>query len=321
MPTGTRADFKVYDEQYFSGQFERVMQTLEVFNNSSNGAITLESKLLKGDYEKRSFMQFISGLISRRDPTSTAAAATVKPTQGEFISVKLNRRIGPARQTLDSWKKIAEDPQLFSFFLGRMVAEQKLQEMVNTAIRVGEAALQGQAALNHTVAATITHAALVDAMAKRGDRAQDITAWVMHSKVYFDLVKQAIADKIFGVANVAVYSGTAATLGKPTIVVDSPALLDAGAPNTYNTLGLVPGAVSVKESEVEQVVLNGPLTGNENLEYELQGEYAYNVESRGFAWNTAAGVNPTDAALGTAANWTKVATDDKALAGVRLVTQ
>jgi hypothetical protein len=321
MPIGTKADFKIYDEQYFAGQFERVMQTLELFNGASSGAIVLESKLTRGEYERKSFMKFISGLIVRRDPTDVSAATDVKPTQGEFVGVKLNRGIGPAAQTLDAWKKIAEDPQLFSFYLGRMVAEQKLQEMVNTAVRIAEAALQGQANLVHSVDRTMDHTALVDAMAKRGDRAQDIVAWVMHSKPYFDLVKQSIADKIFGVANVTVYQGTAATLGKPTIVIDSAPLKDTGSPNTYNTLGLVPGAVTVKESETETVVLDGPITGLKNLIYRLQGEYAYNVEVQGFKYDTAQGVNPDDTVLGTAATWVKEATDDKALAGVRLVTQ
>lgn len=320
-PIGTKSDFKIYDEQYFSGQYERVLQTLDVFNAASNGAIRLEATLVKGEYEKRAFMKKIAGLISRRDPTSTAGVADIAPTQGEFVGVKLNRRIGPVAQTLDAWKKINEDPQMLSFFLGKMVAEAKLEEMVNSAIRVIEAALQGQAALTHTVAATMTHASLVDAFAKRGDKSGDIVALVMHSKPYFDLVKAAITDKIFGVANVAVYAGTVATLGKPTIVIDSPALTDAGAPATYNTLGLVPGAITVKESELETVTLDGPITGLENLVYRLQGEYAYNVEALGFKYDVAQGVNPNDATIGTAANWIKEATDDKALGGVRLVTQ
>lgn len=321
MAVGTKADFKIYDEQYFGGQYERVQQTLDVFNSASAGAIRLESTLVKGEFEKRSFMQFIAGLIARRDPTSTAGVASSKLTQGELVGVKLNRRIGPTEQTLDSWKKISEDPKLMSFYLGKFVAEQKLQEMVNTAIRVIEAALQGQAGLNFVSGATATHTSLVNGMALRGDRAQDIVCWVMHSKPYYDLVKQAITDKIFGVANVAIYAGTVATLGKPTIVIDSPALVDAGAPNTYNTLGLVPGAVTVKESELETVVLDGPLTGFENLTYRLQGEYAYNVEALGFKYDTAQGANPNDAVLGTAATWVKAATDDKALGGVRIVTQ
>lgn len=320
MPAGTKLDFKIYDEQYFGGQYERLVQNVAVFNEASQGALQLTTKTIKGDFEREAFMKEIASLIARRDTGSVAAVADLAPTQGEFVGVKVNKRIGPIGQTLDAWKKIAESPELFSFYVGRLVADQKIQNMVNTAISAVEAALQGQAALVTTVAATIQHGNLVDAMAKMGDQSGNIACFVMHSKPYHDLVKQSITDKIFGVANVAIYQGSVATLGKPTVVIDSPALVDAGAPNTYNTLGLVAGAVQVAESEGEDIEFQ-KVTGLENLIYRLQGEYAYNLRVKGFKYNTAAGANPTDAALATAANWVKEATQDKALAGVRLVTQ
>jgi hypothetical protein len=321
MAIGTRSDFKIYDEQYFGGQFEKLTQNLNLFNGASNGAFTLSSSLVKGDYERESFMAMVAGLIQRRDPTVVTGVADSKLTQGERVGVKVNKRIGPVAQTLDAWKKINEDPKLFSFYLGQLIADQKLQNMVNTAIAAVEAALQGQANLVTTTAATITHGALVDGMAKFGDQAGNISCFVMHSKPYFDLVKQSIVDKIFGVANVAIYAGTVATFGKPTVVIDAPALLDAGAPNTYNTLGLVRGAVEVKESELETVEFQ-LVTGLENLVYRLQGEYAYNLRMLGMTWDVAnGGANPDDTALATPTNWDKVATSDKSLPGVRLVTQ
>lgn len=320
MAAGTKADFKIYDDQYFGGQYETVVQNTTAFNEASQGAIRLMPTRVKGDFERESFMKEVAGLIARRDPLSVAAVTDTKPTQGEFVGPKVNKRIGPIADTLDAWKKIAEDPKLFSFYVGKMVADQKLQNMVNTAIASVEAALQGQATLTTTVAATITHGAIVDAMAKMGDQAGNIVAFVMHSKPYFDLVKVAISDKIFGVANVAIYEGTVATFGKPTIVIDAPALVDAGTPNTYNLLGLVPGAVEVKESESEDIEFQ-KITGFENLLWRLQGEYAYNLRVKGFKYDTAQGANPTDTILGTAASWVKEATQDKALAGVRLVTQ
>lgn len=319
MAAGTKADFKIYDEQYFGGQYERLAQNLNAFNAASQGALVMTSRNIPGDFEKESFMKLVAGLISRRDPTSVAAVADGKPTQGEFVGVKANKRIGPVADTLDAWRKIAKDPQLFSFYIGQMVADQKLQNYVNTAVAAVEAALQGQANLVVTKAATIQHTDLVDAFALFGDQAASIVMLVMHSKVYFDLVKQQIADKIAGAANVAIFQGTPATLGKPVLVIDAPALTDAGAPATFNTLGLVAGAVEVAESEQEIVQLQ-LVTGLENLVYRLQGEYAYNLKVKGFAWNAAV-VNPDDTAIGTAANWTKAATDDKSLAGVRLVTQ
>jgi hypothetical protein len=54
----------------------------------------------------------------------------------------------------------------------------------------------------------------------------------------------------------------------------------------------------------------------------LQGEYAFNLRVKGFAWDTAnGGVNPTDGAVGTDDNWDLIATETKALAGVYLLTQ
>lgn len=320
MAAGTKADFKIYDEQYFGGQFERQAQNLSVFNAASNGALVLTSKLIKGDFEKESFIKEATGLIARRDPTSLAAVADMGLGQDELVGVKLNKRIGPVAQTLDAWKKIAQDPQEFSFYVGQMVADEKLKNMVNTALSALAAGLANQANVTTTVAATIQHSNLVDAMAKFGDQAARISAFVMHSKVYFDLVKQALTDKIFGVANVAIYQGTVATFGKPTIVVDSPNLVVAGAPNTYRTLGLVPNAALVEESEQESMVFL-PVTGQENLVHRLQGEYAYNLRIKGMAYDTAQGANPTDAIIGTGATWIKRVVEDKNLGGVCLVTQ
>ncbi|MGH9339528.1 MAG: major capsid protein, partial [Acidobacteriota bacterium] len=59
-----------------------------------------------------------------------------------------------------------------------------------------------------------------------------------------------------------------------------------------------------------------------NLVMRIQGEYAYNLRLRGFAWDvTNGGANPTDSALGTSTNWDKAATADKSLAGIRIKTQ
>lgn len=320
MAIGTMADFKIYDEQYFGGQYERLATNLAVFNEASRGAILLSNKNLKGKFEKQSFMKKVANLIVRRDPTDTGAAAAVKPTQGEFVGVKLSRGIGPADDTMDAWKKIAEDPELFSFYIGQMVAEQKLEDMVKLAVSAVETAIQGEAGLVvPDTTATITHLNLVQALAKMGDQSNRIIAWVMHSKPYHDLIGQAITDKIVDVANVAIYNGTVATLGRPTIVIDQPALTDAGPPVTFNTLGLVAGAVEVTESEPETVVFDR-VTGLKNLVMRLQGEYAVNLKVKGKKWNTAI-ENPTDAEVATAANWVKEATEDKDLSGVRLVTR
>lgn len=329
MAIGKASDFKIYDELVYGGMVETINQNLNAFNGASANAIRMIAARLKGDYAKESFYKDISGLISRRDTTSTASVTDLAMTQGEAVSVKLNRKIGPVGQTLDAFRKVAPTvsaQEEMSFKLGQMLGAKKVEDMLNTAILSVETAIQGQAALNFTITGgtkTLSFAALVSGLAKMGDAQGRVVAWVMHSKPFFDLMQAQIADKVYGGYNLTIYNASVATLGRPVIVTDSPALTDANgsATDTYNVLGLVQDAVVVTESE-EQTLASDLVTGLANLVFRVQGEYAYNVACKGFAWDTAnGGANPTDATLGTTTNWDKVATSDKDLAGVRIVAE
>ena len=240
--------------------------------------------------------------------------------------VKLNRKIGPVANTFDSFKKIEQNPQALSFMLGQQIGQAVSIEMINTALGALSAALSGVAGLTHDASGAtgadgpkITHTNLVTAMAQMGDRSNRLIAWVMHSKNYFDLVKQAIADKIFEVAGVTIYSGNVATFNRPVVVIDSDSLVISGTTDEYAVLGLVENAAVISESE-ERDIVSDVVTGLENLVIRVQGEYAYNLGLKGFAWDvTNGGANPAAAAITTATNWDKASTDDKSLAGVRLV--
>lgn len=325
MAIGKASDFKVYEPEFYGGMTEAVAQFTAAFNGASQNAIRLVARELKGHYEKESFLEDISGLITRRDITAVTTATDTAMTQDEFVSVKINRKIGPVAQTIDAWRKIGADAREMSFKLGQMIGERQMKDYLNTGLIGVEAALEGQTALvtDKTGASpdTLTHGHLVSALAKMGDNAGAVVAWVMHSKPYFDLVGQAITDKIFGVANVTIIGGNVATLGRPTIITDAPALTDANgsAADSYNVLGLVAGGLTVTESEGREIV-SEVVTGLENLVLRVQGEYAFNVGCKGFKWDvTNGGANPSDSTLGTTTNWDKAATSDKHLAGVRLV--
>lgn len=324
MGIGDYTNFKIYDEQYYGGQYEVAAQMLDAFNAASQNAIQLVSKEILGHYSKEAFLQHIADLIARRDIGDTGAATDKPMTQEELISVKINRMIGPVAQTLDAWRKIGADQKEMSYKLGKMVMQSKLQDYLNTGVLAVEAAIEGVAALNFDATGettkTLTHEHLVSGLAKMGDAANKVLAWVSHSKPVFDLLKQSISDKIFGVANLVILEGTPATLGRPIIVTDAPALHDdnGSLTDTYNVLGLVPGAVVVTESEIEEII-SEVVTGLKNLVFRIQGEYAFNVECKGYKWDTTAGgINPTDAALGTTTNWDQVATSVKDLAGLRI---
>lgn len=324
MAIGTKTDFVIYQEQFFGGLSETLEQETNVFNEASNGALRLISSTKKGDYEQESFLKSISGLVSRRDITSTAGVTDLALTQDEFVSVKINRKIGPVANTRDSFRKIARDPGEFSFMLGQQWGKNMAVDMVNTAVTSAVAALSSQATATFDATATgsttMTHKNLVNTMAKLGDQSQRIVAWVMNSKSYFDLVGQAITDNVFQVGGAVIYSGTVPTFGRPVIVTDSPALTETdggglGVDN-YWAMGLVQDAVMVQESEDREIV-SETVTGLENLVIRIQGEYAYNLAMLGYKWDIAAGsANPADAALGTGSNWDLALDDVKSRAGV-----
>lgn len=327
MAIGTKTSFKIYDEQFFGGMIEVIEQNADAFNAASANTIQLQPARMIGDFNKESFIQNISNLITRRDITSVAAATDLAIQQGENVRVKINRKIGPVAQTIDAFRKIGQtvNNQELSFLLGAQVGKAITVDYINTAVNAAVAALSGQTAAlyDYSATGTINHAAMVAAMGKRGDRAGDLAAWVMHSKVYFDLMGQSIADKVFDVASATIYNGTVATFGRPTVVIDAPSMFVSGTPNKYWSLSLVPGGVTVQESE-QRDIINDVVTGLENLVIRMQGEYAFNLGIKGFTWDvTNGGANPTDTAIGTSSNWDKTSTDAgaKGLAGVILRTQ
>jgi hypothetical protein len=327
MPIGVYTDFKLYDEQFQSGQYEVLARVIDIFNGASRNAVRMVTQDLLGHYNKQAFFKKLSGLIQHRNIGSTSAVSDLPLTQGELVGVKVNKRIGPVAQTIDSFRKIGATDEEISYILGQMVGEAQLLNMVDSAVLAVEAALEGQTALNFDATGettkTVTQAHLVSGLSKFGDQAARIIAWVMYSKNYFDLVKESLSEKIVNVADVTIYRGTIATLGRPSLVIDSPALHDANgsATDTYNILGLVEDSVVVTESEPGMFTKDTVL-GAENILVRFQGEYAYNVNVKGFKWDTSGGgINPNDTALGNPNYWVKELTQDRDLAGVRIKVQ
>jgi hypothetical protein len=327
MATGTKSDFKIHHEEFFGGMNEIVQQNSNVFNAASSNAIRLVPRMLKGDYDRESFFKAVETLVSRRDPTSTGDAAIQKLEQGELQGVKLNRKIGPAYQTMDSFKKIQVDPREFSFILGQQAGEEALRDYVNTGALSVSTAIQRMSPsmvvdVTGETDKSLSAQYLIRAMSKMGDRAQRIRAWVMHSKPWFDLMEGQVSDKVTNISDVIVYGGSPGTLGRPVIVTDSPYLVNyqtvtsGPAGDNYIVLGLTEDAVVMNQSE-EESIMSDILLGKENIIMQYQGEYAYNIRVKGFSFATSA--NPTAASLGTTGNWTFQMHDARLGPGVGLV--
>ena len=312
----------IYPELVHSGISETLVQNSAAFNAASQGAIRLVPTRRMGDFAQSSFFKNVANLIERRavtgSPDNPDVTSKTLPAD-EFISVKLNRRIGPVDATLDAFKKLGREPnmEVVSFGLGEQVAKAQQLEWLNdglTAVVAG-IANQGSLTITRSPEQTLDTDMLVDGLAAFGDAASRVVIWVMHSKPYFDLVKSQIAANIDGVSNFNVARATPITLNRPVLVTDSADLVNG---SIYTTLGLTEDAVVIEESETPYIH-NEIISGKENLVVRLQGEYAYNLGLRGLAWDiTNGGINPDNGALGTGTNWDSVMDDVKDLPGVAI---
>ncbi|MBV5274449.1 MAG: hypothetical protein JZU52_12670 [Lamprocystis purpurea] len=332
MAIGVASNFQIYNAQFWGGFTEELAQSTAPLTGAG---IRVTARPVAGHYELQSFVKAIAGLVSRRDITSVAAATDTALTMGENASVKLSRKIGPVAQAVDALRKAAlpfvadwdaTGEQGLSRYLGGQIAKAQAIDMLDAALLALRTFLENANTNSnrHVIATngTMTNAALVTALGLLGDASQQVAAWVMHSKVYFDLLalQTALATGGTDMAFGTMMSGTPISLNRPILVSDSASLVVTGSPNLYRTLGLVDGAAELVTSE-EQTLVSDLVTGLEQLVVRLQGEFAYNLGVKGATWDMAnGGANPNPTALGTATNWDMVATDKRELAGVVIIS-
>lgn len=317
----------IYQEEFFTLMTEVIQQFAEAFNEASAGAMQIVPRQLKGDFEKSSFFKRVDGLVRSRDPKSNADVADKLLEQDELIGVKVNRGIGPVAQTLDFWRKVGADPVEMSMILGTQFGEEVRVDYVNNAIASVNAALEAIGGVTYD--ATDENDPLMrteylnEGNSKLGDRAQRVRAYIMHSKVWHNLVTNQIVDGITNIADQVSRGIAPASLGKPVIITDSPELVipeadGAETADNYITLGLVEGAVVISQSE-DQYVTMQEVTGQENIVWRLQGEYAFNVAVRGCAYTGSEQPDTDD--LSSDDNWDFVMHDKKLGPGVRIITE
>lgn len=329
MVTTTRESFAgsgrlpeglIYPELAATSMIETLNQNTNAFNSQSKNTIIMRSESLVGDFAQESFLGIVDNLVQRRQVDVSPANPPVFSREipaDEFISVKLNRRLGPVEYTLDAARKRGHGPEVFAAALGIQSAKAMMVDFIDSGLTAATTALLNQTALfldRSTVLLDTND--LFDARALFGDQSGRIKCWVMHSTVYHQFTKAQYGENVQGVADVNVATGQPITLNVPVLVVDSPALISSTSPLQYYTLGLVERGIEVINSEPEFVYTERQ-TGRENIYDVWQGEHAYNMKLKGFKWDTAnGGVNPDDTALGTGTNWDKAATASKDLAGV-----
>lgn len=316
--------FKVFEDEFQSGVTEVLMQNSEAFNGASANTINIVPSLHRGNFASEAFFLEIEDLIRERNPATQVDESDDDLEQGELIMPKVNRKY-QVLKTLDAFRKILpqDNPEsVFSTLLGQQVGKSVLVDYLNTAIAGLVGAVDGNADVQHDATdGVIAYTDLVTGLSKYGDAGNNISAWLMHSKAYYDLLGESVGIATDRVGGAAIYEGTAGTLGRPVVVTDSPFLTYESTGTKYRTFGLTANALSVIESEGGIMTpINDIVTGKTNLAMRVQGEHAYNLRVRGYSYTNAT-ANPANTALANDANWTKVSTSNKSTAGVLINSQ
>lgn len=321
MSTTTINDMKVYDDLMVGAFYERISQNLDAMNGASAGTLILNSDFKQGDYTKESFFKNTSGL-SRRDDTSIADASAAKFTQDEDISVKLKRKF-LTEVTRDSFRSLGLSMDEFAQMCGEQMADESKQDALNVTIAALDAAMSATSLINKDVTGAATnggmnHVNLNSALAMLGDRSSRVKAWVMSGAAFHALLGNMLNGQApqFNDSGISVYNGGVPTLSRPVIVTDCASLMPT---DKHVVLGLQEAAAIATISEATDVVFDD-VTGKENLIKRCQAEGAWNLQLKGFRYNTnGGGRNPTTGTVATASNWVQNVTSHKDLPGVRLV--
>lgn len=305
---------------------EMFPQEIQKFNAASNSTIVLSGEGFDGNYLEQSFYNALHSNQRRVDRyAANGAVAPVDLTQGDHVSVKVAGGFGPIQFEPSQMSWLRKPTQEGLTVAARYFTEALIADQLNTAILSLVAAIGNVAALTEDVSGSgaITQGTINTALSKFGDASQTIAALIMTGTQYHKLIGDAItnSNNLFEIGGIAIRQGTAFGQGRPIIVTDAPALRVAGAPNKQKVLGLVPGAITVHDSN--DIVTNVETTnGAERIVSTFQADYTFALTMKGYSWDTTnGGASPTDADLGTGTNWDQDAANVKHTAGVLAIGQ
>src|SRR5690554_1036493 len=298
-------DVIIYNELVQTAYLERIQDNIDVFGGSSNGAISIRNELIEGDFRKQAFYKF-DGSVSHRDVNSDSLVEVSKIGAGEMVSVKCPWKFGPFKTTKEAFKRRMRSPEEFSLVVGLKMADATMSYWIEAALTSLNAAIPAAMRVSGSVS-TSGKKIFTKGLRKMGDKFERIALLAMHSTTFFDVIDEAIDNKIFNEADVVIYGGQPGSMGKPILVTDKCA--------SDKIFGLQPGAVSVVESQAPETI-QYPINNEENISIGYRAEGAFNMELLGYSWDpVAGGKNPNLTNLGTAKNWEKYASSNKATAG------
>lgn len=315
------SDLVPYEQYFRTGYKEGLDYFVNIFGPNSNNTIQLEAEDTTG-LKKNIAIWKSFGNISRRDITVDTAQDSHKIERAEHTAFKTFWKFEPVEFQLTAFKTSDNmTPEEVMMMIGEELAKNKLVYTITRAINIVSAAISSQTALVKDYAAegkNFTVGRCVDATALFGDQANGLRALVMHSAVFFSLVKDQMVNYTFDSGSgLMLYGGSPATYGKPVIVTDNPGLMykDDAENQCYKTLFLSEGAVTISDNGSTKAIAQ-TVAGFENIKQIFQAEGDMWNYAKGYQLKSTVGNNPTDADLATPANWEKWVTSNKNTAGV-----
>lgn len=311
------ANLKVFNQYVYTTFQELFSYNLQLFNAATNGALQLRSAANQGDYSEATLYARIAGLVRRRNAYATGAVAAVDINMLLATSVKIAAGTPPVNIDPHFWQWILRSPDEAGVVIGRQLAEDTLADELAMAIKALVAALTtvGATVVHDGTAAVLSLGVLNSGSALHGDRAGDIVTWIMHSKVWHDMIAGALTNtaQLFTFGTVKVMQDG---LGRPFVVTDQPDLPYVSTGTKYHTLGLVSGAALVEQNP-DYIENMETKNGFDNITRTWQAQWSYNLALKGFAWDkTSGGPSPSTAAIATGTNWDVYASSIKDLPGV-----
>ena len=304
---------------------EVLQEQTELFNAATNNGIILRAASNANDFTDATLWQEMASLVGRRDIRGTGDVAAIDLTELSKSSVRIGASTPPVNIPPSLFTYMNEDPTRGGVIYGEQLAKARMADMLAAGIAafVAASASQTETYLDRKAVATDL-SILNDGAAKFGDAADRLGAWLMHSTVLHDIYGTSLVNnaRLFTFGDVKVMQDG---FGRPLIMSDNPSLLNVGGAeagvNSFNTCGLVSGGVMIEDNgDFEQNIETN--NGKVNIQRTIQSEWTFQAALKGYGWNKAnGGASPTTAALGTGANWDKVATSHKNLAGVLIETR
>ena len=322
MATTYTGDLTIYDTLINTIATERLQSNFNLFGSVTRNAIRLVSNAFLGDFLKESFVVQptvdFNGLAIHQD----GDIVYNKITQSEVVKAKFLRYVADSAN-LRALQQVGMSMEEWSGIVAEAFADNLTKNAIDLVIGAGLTAIGEVTDLvvdNSTAVFSYNH--IIDAQQTFGDRSDRIIAMVGHSGAYSEIAKTAVGQSSLDtVAGVQIVNGSTATGGLPFIQYDSADLINtSGADPVYTVLFLTESAFTVEES--------GPANIRTDIDFTKQGdvvrakhEVDWTLGLKGYSWSGTSGSSSaviTDAALKAAANWNKIATDNKNTAGAIL---